>query len=143
MISLLFLSSFHPHTDSRSHYGIEPLKLDYDWTYTTLYNGTLVEPAPETSAQLAGHFSSWERSPVEINVPLLMKREPILWFTEVILFEDELHDNGVSKLYLKAVSVFSTVFPFFFSFCLHGIFGRWETECRMNRERCRAAGWFF
>lgn len=81
--------------------GIEQLELDYDWTYTTLYAGTLAPANPAAP----GSWSSWECSPDPINLPLLMRREPILWFASLVLFEDELHDNGVSQLLLKAVGL--------------------------------------
>lgn len=83
----------------KSMAGIEQLQLEHDWTYTTMYRGTL---CPRNPAAPGSYSDEWQWSPEPINLPLLMKREPILWFTHLILFEDELHDNGVSQLSLKA-----------------------------------------
>ena len=40
-----------------------------------------------------------------IDIEKLKAREHILFFDEVLLFEDELHDHGVSMLSVKIVSV--------------------------------------
>lgn len=61
----------------------------FDWTFSTNYKGTLsdnivVEPTDET-----------------INLELLKQREQILFYHDLTLFEDELHDHGVSKLSVK------------------------------------------
>lgn len=42
-------------------------------------------------------------SPIGIDYDLLRRREPILWFKEVTLFEDELADNGMAVLSVKTV----------------------------------------
>jgi type 2A phosphatase activator TIP41 len=57
-----------------------------DWTYTTLYKGS-----PLGSFQLA---------PTEESIPIhrLGMDNPILWASEIILYEDELDDNGQCKL---------------------------------------------
>lgn len=69
----------------------------FDWTFTTDYKGTLsdeivVEPTDET-----------------INYDLLKQKEQILFYHDLTLFEDELHDHGISKLSVKIVSVMSVV----------------------------------
>ena len=65
----------------------------YDWTYTTLFNGSLVAPESLT----------WQDSPEEINVPLLKQQDPILFYETIPLFEDELGDNGAATLSLRVV----------------------------------------
>lgn len=51
---------------------------------------------------------SFQPAPVDhAGIPLsrLAKQdEPILFFDEVVLFEDELHDNGVANLTIRIVS---------------------------------------
>ncbi|XP_068117182.1 TIP41-like protein [Hyperolius riggenbachi] len=64
----------------------------YDWTYTTDYKGTLLGNDLTISV-----FSTSER----INTEKLKTREQISFFEEVLLFEDELHDHGVSSLSVK------------------------------------------
>lgn len=56
----------------------------YDWSYSTIYDGTL---APASRLQ-----------PTKKKIPLelLKRRDPILFFDEVVLYESELDDNGIS-----------------------------------------------
>ncbi|KAK9899918.1 TIP41-domain-containing protein [Cystobasidium minutum MCA 4210] len=71
---------------------IETVK-NYDWTYSTDYKGTCKAS------------TSFQPAPVDHpGIPLsrLAKQdEPILFFDEVTLFEDELHDNGVANLTIR------------------------------------------
>ncbi|CAH0721608.1 unnamed protein product, partial [Brenthis ino] len=67
----------------------EKPKRTFDWTFSTDYKGTLssdilVEPTDET-----------------INFDLLKRKEQILFYHDLTLFEDELHDHGISKLSVK------------------------------------------
>lgn len=41
-----------------------------------------------------------------IDIDKLKAREQIMFFDEVLLFEDELHDHGVSMISVKIVSSF-------------------------------------
>jgi len=61
----------------------------YDWTFTTPYSGSLSGP--------------WTVKPTQesINYEKLKIQEKILFFDEVLLFEDELDDNGCTKLSVK------------------------------------------
>ncbi|XP_002740803.1 TIP41-like protein [Saccoglossus kowalevskii] len=65
----------------------------FDWTYTTNYKGTLLG---EDEKQLKT-IPTDER----IDMEKLKIREKIFYFEEVILFEDELADNGVAFLNIK------------------------------------------
>lgn len=60
----------------------------YDWTYSTNYKGTL---------------NNIKFYPTDTKIPIdkLLKPDPILFFDESILFEDELGDNGISMLSTK------------------------------------------
>jgi len=64
----------------------------YDWTYTTDYQGTLI-----------GEEALIKVTPTEQRIDLdrLKVREQIKFFHEVLLFEDELHDHGVSTISVK------------------------------------------
>ncbi|XP_019731804.1 TIP41-like protein isoform X3 [Hippocampus comes] len=64
----------------------------YDWTFTTDYRGTLI--GEEMQLKVA---ETTER----INLEKLRAREQIVFFDEVLLFEDELHDHGVSMISVK------------------------------------------
>jgi type 2A phosphatase activator TIP41 len=68
--------------------GIKEVIKPFDWSYTTDYRGT-VNGKP---------FSpSTEAIPIE----LLKRHDPILFFEEVVLYESELDDNGISILSIK------------------------------------------
>ncbi|KAA0198114.1 hypothetical protein HAZT_HAZT009508 [Hyalella azteca] len=64
----------------------------YDWTYTTNYNGSL-----------SGGFSI-RPSDTRIDMQKLRAKEPIRFFQELYLYEDELDDNGASNCVVKIVS---------------------------------------
>ncbi|ODV85763.1 hypothetical protein CANARDRAFT_7136 [[Candida] arabinofermentans NRRL YB-2248] len=61
----------------------------FDWTYSTNYQGTL----------LKGKFIRDDT----MNIPLekLKRQDPILFFDDMILYEDELGDNGISIMNIK------------------------------------------
>ncbi|KNZ59528.1 hypothetical protein VP01_170g3 [Puccinia sorghi] len=67
----------------------------FDWTYTTTYWGT------NHSSEIK--FSSPPDPKAHGGIPLavLSRPDPILFFDEVTLFEDELHDNGMASLQVK------------------------------------------
>ncbi|KAI9593744.1 TIP41-like family-domain-containing protein [Syncephalis fuscata] len=79
-------SKAHSETDEEVQL-IKP----YDWTYSTDYDGTLLSDSlqfvPTTT-----HYIDYER---------LKQREHIHFFDQVILFEDELADNGTALLDVK------------------------------------------
>lgn len=75
------------------HAHINKIAKPYDWTFTpTNYRGTFEEGG--------GGFNVCETSD-KINYEKLKEKEKILFFEEVILYEDELDDNGCSKLSVK------------------------------------------
>ena len=46
----------------------------------------------------------WQKTEERIDYEKLKQKEQILFFEDVILYEDELDDNGCSKLSAKIVS---------------------------------------
>ncbi|XP_073685847.1 TIP41-like protein [Garra rufa] len=64
----------------------------YDWTYTTDYRGTLL------GEQLQMKVTATSE---RIDMEKLRAREQIKFFEDVLLFEDELHDHGVSMISVK------------------------------------------
>lgn len=66
----------------------------FDWTFCNDYKGSLVGP--------------WSITPTEERIDLnkLKQKDAILFFDEVNLFEDELHDNGIAQLTVRVVSWF-------------------------------------
>ncbi|KAB8349855.1 hypothetical protein FH972_023868 [Carpinus fangiana] len=76
---------------SREHHheGIKEVVKPFDWSYTTDYKGT-------TSAE-----PQFQPSTTPIPLGLLRRPDPIRFFDEVMLYEDELADNGMSMLSCK------------------------------------------
>jgi len=64
----------------------------FDWSYSTDYKGTV------TSAEESNQFQPSEKP---IPLALLERRDPILLFDDVMLYEDELADNGITLLSCK------------------------------------------
>ncbi|XP_063234599.1 TIP41-like protein [Bacillus rossius redtenbacheri] len=61
----------------------------FDWTFTTDYSGSVIggfEPTPTTE---------------RIDLDKLKQKERILFYEDLMLFEDELHDNGIAVCSVK------------------------------------------
>ncbi|KAH8118670.1 type 2A phosphatase activator TIP41 [Phellopilus nigrolimitatus] len=69
----------------------------YDWTYTTVYAGAALDDAAPVN------FVPADPNNPAHTIPLaeLMRPDPILFYAEIPLFEDELHDNGSSHLVVR------------------------------------------
>lgn len=78
------------HQSREDSHDIKEVVKPFDWSYTTDFKGTL---AP----------GSADFSPTSKPIPLeLLKRpDPILFFDDVMLYEDELADNGIAMLSCK------------------------------------------
>ncbi|KAM3081148.1 Tap42 interacting protein [Clarireedia jacksonii] len=74
----------------KAHEGIKEIVKPFDWSYTTDYKGTI------TNGKL---FSTENAEPIPIA--LLKRPDPILFFEEVVLYESELDDNGISVFSCK------------------------------------------
>ncbi|GAB4815558.1 hypothetical protein N2152v2_002604 [Parachlorella kessleri] len=88
--------------------GAKPL--EYDWTFTTSYTGSLGRAADGTAgAADAGKgggggeagLPAWGPTQEQMDRGLLMSRDPILFFAEIPLYESELEDHGASQLSVK------------------------------------------
>ncbi|XP_039828469.1 TIP41-like protein isoform X2 [Panicum virgatum] len=78
--------------------------LDYDYTFTTPYCGSdaVVLNSGTTQTSLDGCSTlCWEDTNDWIDLVALSAKEPILFYDEVILYEDELADNGISFLTVR------------------------------------------
>ncbi|KAI8826880.1 TIP41-like family-domain-containing protein [Fimicolochytrium jonesii] len=64
----------------------------YDWTYSTDYTGTVVSSPQRPFEPTTTHG---------VDVERLKRPDPILFYDEVVLFEDELGDNGTALLTLR------------------------------------------
>ncbi|KAJ5788109.1 TIP41-like protein [Penicillium paradoxum] len=74
----------------KTHEGIKEVVKPFDWSYSTDYKGTLHPDAP-----------SFEPTTKPIPIELLKRPDPILFFDDVVLYEDELADNGITMLSCK------------------------------------------
>jgi type 2A phosphatase activator TIP41 len=72
----------------------------YDWTYTTTYAGS-----PDDAGAGSAQWIPAEPANALHAIPIaeLSRPDPILFYAEVPLFEDELHDNGASHLLVRIV----------------------------------------
>ncbi|KAE8447924.1 hypothetical protein EG329_009996 [Mollisiaceae sp. DMI_Dod_QoI] len=76
----------------KTHEGIKEVVKPFDWSYTTDYKGTI------TSGK---DFELQTEKTDPIPLELLKRPDPILFFEEVVLYESELDDNGISILSCK------------------------------------------
>ncbi|ORY85006.1 TIP41-like family-domain-containing protein [Protomyces lactucae-debilis] len=60
----------------------------YDWTYTTAYAGSCEQ-------------CTWQETEEGLPMALLKRQDPILLYDEVVLYEDELADNGTSLFSIR------------------------------------------
>ena len=74
----------------KKHEGITEIVKPFDWSYSTNYKGTVHDGAPV-----------FEPSAKQIPLELLKRPDPILFFDEVILYEDEMADNGITMYSCK------------------------------------------
>ncbi|KAI3692571.1 hypothetical protein L6452_32388 [Arctium lappa] len=89
--------------------------VDYDYTFTTPYSGSeIVETGSGADSEGNSCCLKWEECEEQINVVALASKEPILFYDEVILYEDELADSGISLLTGKVVKISNS----YDSFCL-------------------------
>ncbi len=74
----------------KKHEGITEVVKPFDWSYSTDYKGTLRSKSP-----------TFQASTAQIPLELLKHPDPILFFDEVMLYEDEMADNGITLLSCK------------------------------------------
>ncbi len=91
------------------HEGIKEVVKPFDWSYTTDYTGTVRSGGSNSStngssnSSSSGSSSARQFEPCDGAIPmaLLQRPDPILFYDSLILYEDELADNGVSMLSCK------------------------------------------
>ncbi|KAJ3569088.1 hypothetical protein NP233_g5287 [Leucocoprinus birnbaumii] len=100
----------------------------YDWTYTTMYSGHQLSDPPSPSGSVLSTDEDYEPPPPPVipeiidwrtsnpanpahSIPMaeLTRPDPIMFYAEIPLFEDELHDNGSSALLVR-IRVMPTCF---------------------------------
>ncbi|KAI1818992.1 TIP41-like family-domain-containing protein [Xylaria intraflava] len=90
--------------------GIREVVRPFDWSYSTTYKGTVTTRTSGNGvanggreSEDAGRGETREFTPTNEPIPieLLKRRDPILFFDNVMLYESELDDNGISVLSVK------------------------------------------
>ncbi|RAL15027.1 TIP41 family protein [Aspergillus homomorphus CBS 101889] len=74
----------------KTHEGIKDIVKPFDWSYSTDYTGTL---GPGSRP--------FEATTRRIPTDLLKRPDPIMFYDDVILYEDELADNGIAMFSCK------------------------------------------
>lgn len=82
------------HSRQHHHEGIKEVVKPFDWSYSTDYKGT-------TLGSGAGEWQTTDSSKNPIRVDLLSRPDPILFYDDVMLYEDELADNGIAVMSCK------------------------------------------
>lgn len=99
MLQVAYAGEWSSSRERSSAHDIREVVKPFDWSYTTDYRGSetpaLHGPAAGRRLEAAG-TGEGEGPPKEIPLELLKRRDPILFFDEVVLFESELDDNGIS-----------------------------------------------
>lgn len=90
-LKVAYSQDWHKSREENHEFGkLETVK-PFDWSYTPQdYRGEVSQSGP-----------SFEESNKDIPVELLKRPDPILFFDDVILYEDELADNGIAMLSVK------------------------------------------
>lgn len=117
MLQVAYAGEWSSSRLKSSAHDIQQVVKPYDWSYSTTYAGTeTVGKGQERLARCSsGSGSAGESSssratsgekdsttpPKQIPLELLKRRDPILFFDEVVLFESELDDNGISLYSVK------------------------------------------
>jgi len=89
----------HWQEQSKAPKDVRPVH-QYDWTYTTPYNGTVTKQSGGVATPVAGEITD-----LRIDFEKLKPQpdDKMLLYDDVLLFEDELHDNGISALNVRLV----------------------------------------
>lgn len=78
------------HESRENEHDIKEVVKPFDWSYTTDFKGELADGAPQ-----------FEPTDKAIPLELLKRPDPILFFDDVMLYEDELADNGITVMSVK------------------------------------------
>lgn len=98
-----YIKLFSTEPGSMSPMPITVPTKPYDWTYTTVYAGHDASPEGSSAEFIAGDPTSESHA---IPIAELSRPDPILFYAEIPLFEDELHDNGSSHVLVRIVRRF-------------------------------------
>lgn len=89
---------------------IKKVVAPFDWTFTTEYKGTILNLKSQATMKVSDTTE-------QIDLDKLKRREPIHFYDDVLLFEDELSDNGTSIMNVKVRVMPSCFFILMRLFC--------------------------
>lgn len=95
MLRVAYAGEWTSSRENSTAAGIAEVVRPYDWSYSTDYHGT------ETPGFSDQKKLTSTTPPPTIPLELLRRRDPILFADEVVLYESELDDNGISILSVK------------------------------------------
>ncbi|GFR81511.1 TIP41-like protein [Elysia marginata] len=104
------LASEGEHRKKSDCEHIKNVVAPFDWTFTTNYKGTILQSKANASLKVSDTTE-------QINLDKLRRREPIHFYDDVLLFEDELSDNGTSIMNVKVRVMPSCFFILMRLFC--------------------------
>ncbi|RYC58735.1 hypothetical protein CHU98_g7494, partial [Xylaria longipes] len=83
--------------------GIREVVRPFDWSYSTTYKGTVDPGEADGGSSSSSRSRKLDFAPTDRPIPieLLKRRDPIKFFDDVVLYESELDDNGISILSVK------------------------------------------
>lgn len=77
----------------KKHEGITEVVKPFDWSYSTDYKGSMLRSSDSSP--------TFEPTASPIPLELLKRPDPILFFDDVMLYEDEMADNGITMFSCK------------------------------------------
>lgn len=98
MLQVAYAGEWSSSRERSSAHDIREVVKPYDWSYSTTYRGS---ETPALHGAEPGRALADAPEGRQIPLELLKRRDPILFFDEVVLFESELDDNGVSVFSCK------------------------------------------
>ena len=103
MLQVAYAGEWSSSRERSSAHGIREVVKPFDWSYSTAYRGDEAASLHGGGGGSAAAGRKLAPAPpgTEIPLALLKRRDPILFFDEVVLFESELDDNGISVFSCK------------------------------------------
>ncbi len=91
IVQVSYAQKWMKSRSTTSEEDVKGIVKPYDWTYSTVYTGDVDQ----------NHELQFEATEKRIPFNRLKRPDPILFFDDMILYEDELGDNGASILQVK------------------------------------------
>ena len=100
LLQVAYAKEWSRSREQSSAADIREVVRPYDWSYTCCYKGDETK-GREGEGLVEVEEEAARRGEKAIPIELLKRRDPILFADEVVLYESELDDNGISVLSVK------------------------------------------